>query len=321
MKAITHDTYGSPDVLRLDDVDAPVPKAGEVLVRVRAASVNPLDWHLLRGEPYVARLTMGLRRPKKTIPGVDVAGVVEEVGAGVTRFRPGDEVWAHKGRALAEYVCSRETLFLPRPARLTLVEAAAIPAAALTALQALRDTMRVQAGQRVLVHGASGGVGTFAVQIAKAFGAHVTGVTSTRNVELVRSIGADEVVDYTRTDFSRTGDRYDGILDAVGDRPLSALRRALVPGGTAALVGAGTGRWLAPFPRVVLATLRSRFDDRKLRFMLARPDDADMAVLQELVESGRVTPVIDRCYPLAETAEAIRYLETRRARGKVVVTL
>jgi NADPH:quinone reductase-like Zn-dependent oxidoreductase len=322
MKAIVYHRYGGPEVLRVEDIPIPEVNDGQILVRVVAASVNPLDWHLLRGEPYIARFDMGWRMPKQAtpIPGVDVAGMVEAVGAGVTRFKPGDEVWGHKGRALAEYVCARETLFLRKPARLTLVETAAIPAAALTALQSLRDAGHVKAGQKVLINGASGGVGTFSVQLAKHFGAHVTGVTSTPNVELVRSIGADEVIDYTRDDFTRSGP-YDLIIDNVGNRSPFALRRALGPGGSAVLVGALAGRWVAPFPRVALAAVISLFGDRKLRFMLAHSNDDDMATIHELVEAGKVTPVIDRCYPLAETAEAIRYLETLRARGKVVITI
>ena len=321
MQAIVHDRYGSPDVLQLRDVETPRPDEGQVLVRVRAAALNPLDWHYMRGEPVIARPDMGWLRPRKRIPGVDVAGVVEDAGPGATRFRPGDEVWGHKGRALAEYVCARETLFLPKPSRLTLEQAAAIPAAGITALQALRDRGRVEPGQRVLINGSSGGVGTFSVQIAKAFGAHVSAVCSTRNVDLVRSLGADVVIDHTRTDFTRTGERYDLILDNVGNPSIRALRRLLVPGGTALLVGAWPGRWLSPMPRVIGAVIASRFGDRRVRPMLAHPNDDDMAVLQELVESGKVTPVIDRRYPLAEASEAMRYLETLRARGKVIITV
>jgi NADPH:quinone reductase-like Zn-dependent oxidoreductase len=321
MRAMAFHTYGDPRrVLRLEQVPRPEPQDHEVLVRVRAASVNPLDWHEIRGEPLLVRLSGGLRRPRKTIPGVDVAGVVEAVGRDVTRFRPGDEVWGHKGRALAEYVCARETLFLPRPARLSLAQCAAVPAAAITALQALRDVGGLRAGHRVLVNGASGGVGTFAVQIARHHGAHVTAVTSTRNVELVRGLGADVVVDYTTEDFTRTGERYDIVMDNVGNRSLLALRRIVAPGGIAVLVGILPSRWIAPLPRLAWAGLLSRLGRRRLTWMLAHTDDDDMVVLQELIDAGALTPVIDRCYPLAEAGEAIAYLETLRARGKVIVT-
>jgi NADPH:quinone reductase-like Zn-dependent oxidoreductase len=313
--------YGDPRrVLRLEEVPKPEPKDHEVLVRVGAASVNPLDWHEIRGEPMLVRLSGGLRRPTRSIPGVDVAGVVEAVGRDVTRFRPGDEVWGHKGRALAEYVCARETLFLPRPARISLAQAAAIPAAGLTALQALRDTGGIRDGHRVLINGASGGVGTFAVQIAKHFGAHVTAVTSTANVELVRSLGADAVVDYTREDFARRGETYDIVMDNVGNRSLLALRRTVAPTGIAVLVGILPSRWIAPLPRLVWAKVLARVGRRRMTWMLASSNDDDIAFLHALVESGAVTPVIDRCYPLAEAAEAIAYLETLRARGKVILT-
>lgn len=319
MKAIVHDRYGAPEVLQLREVETPRPAEGQVLVRVHAASINPLDWHTMRGEPMIARPSMGWTRPTKTIPGVDVAGVVEEVGTGVTKFAPGDEVWGNKGRALAEYVCARETLFLPKPARLTMEQAAAIPAAGLTALQALRDHGRLKAGQHVLVNGSSGGVGTFAVQIAKAFGATVTAVCSTPNVELVASLGADDVIDYTAERPLARETRYDLILDNVGNLSLLGMRRALAPTGTALLVGALPARWVSPFPRIARASVLSRFGSRKLAFMLSKSSDDDMRVMLDLVESGTVTPVIDRCYPLAEAAEAMRYLETLRARGKVII--
>lgn len=319
MKAIVHDRYGAPEVLQLREVETPRPAEGQVLVRVHAASINPLDWHSMRGEPMIARPSMGWTRPTKTIPGVDVAGVVEEVGTGVTKFAPGDEVWGNKGRALAEYVCARETLFLPKPARLTMEQAAAIPAAGLTALQALRDHGRLKPGQHVLVNGSSGGVGTFAVQIAKAFGATVTAVCSTPNVELVASLGADDVIDYTAERPLARETRYDLILDNVGNLSLLGMRRALVPNGIALLVGALPARWVSPFPRIARASVLSRFGSRKLAFMLSKSSDDDMRVMLDLVESGTVTPVIDRCYPLAEAAEAMRYLETLRARGKVII--
>lgn len=319
MKAIVHDRYGAPEVLQLREVETPRPAEGQVLVRVHAASINPLDWHSIRGEPMIARPSMGWTRPTKTIPGVDVAGVVEEVGTGVTKFAPGDEVWGNKGRALAEYVCARETLFLPKPARLTMEQAAAIPAAGLTALQALRDHGSLKPGQHVLVNGSSGGVGTFAVQIAKAFGATVTAVCSTPNVELVASLGADDVIDYTAERPLARETRYDLILDNVGNLSLLGMRRALVPNGIALLVGALPARWVSPFPRIARASVLSRFGSRKLAFMLSKSSDDDMRVMLDLVQSGTVTPVIDRCYPLAEAAEAMRYLETLRARGKVII--
>jgi NADPH:quinone reductase-like Zn-dependent oxidoreductase len=321
MWAMRYDRYGPPaKVLQREVAPKPVPEAHEVLVRVRAASVNPLDWHMIRGEPLLVRSSEGWRRPKRTIPGVDVAGIVEAVGRDVTRFRPGDEVWGHKGRALAEYVCARETLFLSRPRRLSLEQSAAIPAAAITALQALRDTGAVRAGHRVLINGASGGVGTFAVQLAKHFGADVTAVTSTPNVELVRGLGADRVIDYTASDFTRIGDRFDIVMDNVGNRSLPDLRRLVAPGGIGVMVGAMPSRWLAPLPRIVGGLVLSRLGGRRLRWMLAHTSDDDMAVLADLVEAGAVTPVIDRCYPMERAGEALAYLETLRARGKVILT-
>lgn len=321
MQAIVYRRYGSPDVLRLEEVERPIVRDGEVLVRVRAASVNPLDWHLLRGVPYVVRPTSGWLKPKRNIPGVDVAGVVEEVGRGVTRVRRGDEVFGEKTRACAEYVCGPEELFVPRPANLTLEQAAATPVGAVTALQALRDEGNVQPGQKILINGASGGVGTFAVQLARAFGAEVTGVCSTPNVDLVRSLGADHVVDYTQEDFTRNPQRYDLIIDNVGNRTLLALRRVLAPSGTVVLVGMAKGNWIAPIVRIFGARQLSRRGSQKFGFMLADITRADLLFLTELVEAGKVTPIIDRTYPLSETADAIRYLETMRARGKVVITV
>ncbi len=321
MKAIVYRRYGSPDVLGLEDVDKPVVKDGDVLVRVHAASVNPLDWHLLRGLPYIVRPTAGWLKPKRNIPGVDVAGVVEAVGRNVTQFQPGDEVFGEKSRACAEYVCGPEKLFVRKPANLTLEQAAAVPVGAVTALQALRDKGRVQPGQKVLINGASGGVGTFAVQIAKSFGAIVTGVCSTPNVELVRSLGADHVIDYTRENFTRNRQRYDLIIDNVGNHSLLAHRRVLAPTGTLVLVGAPTGNWVAPIARMLAAQQLSRFGSRKLGFMLTDIGRDDLLFLKELIEAGKVTPVIDRRYPLNEVPDAIRYLETMRARGNVVITL
>jgi NADPH:quinone reductase-like Zn-dependent oxidoreductase len=321
MKAIVYRRYGSPDVLRLEEVAKPVPKDGDVLVRVHAASVNPLDWHLLRGKPYIVRPTSGWRRPKRNIPGVDVAGVVEAVGRDVTGVKPGDEVFGEKTRACAEYVCGPEKLFVNKPANMTLEQAAAIPVGAVTALQALREKGNVQAGQKVLINGASGGVGTFAVQLAKHFGADVTGVTGTPNVELVASIGADRVIDYTREDFTRTGDSYDLIIDNAGNRSLMAMRQALTASGTAILVGASKGDWVGPIARMLVGQQLSRFGERTFRSMLTDIEREDLLFIKELVEAGKVTPIIDRRYPLSETADAVRYLETMRARGKVVITL
>jgi len=321
MKAIVYRRYGSPDILRLEDVDKPVPRDGDVLVRVQAASVNPLDWHLLRGQPYIVRPTSGWRRPKRNIPGVDVAGVVEAVGEDVTLVKPGDEVFGEKTRACAEYVCGPEKLFVHKPRNLTLEQAAALPVGGVTALQALREKGGIQPGQRVLINGASGGVGTFAVQLAKHFGAEVTGVTSTPNVELVRSIGADHVVDYTREDFTRGRQKYDLIVDNAGSRALVAMRRALAPGGTAVMVGASKGNWIGPIARMLVGLQLSRIGDKTFKSMLTDIERDDLLFLKELAEAGRITPVIDRRYPLSEVPDALHYLETMRARGKVIITV
>ena len=321
MKAICQHSYGSPTVLELEDVDKPVVDDEGVLVRVAATSVNPLDWHLMRGLPLFLRLMTGVRRPKSSRPGADVAGYVEAVGANITELRPGDEVFGGCDGAFAEYVCGKERHFVPKPARLTFEQAAAIPVAGCTALQALRDVGKVQPGQRVLINGAAGGVGTFAVQIAKAFGADVTGVCSTRNLEMVRSIGADTVVDYTVEDFTRTGARYDVIVDNVGNRSLSALRRAMTAKGTLVIVGGGGGRLLGPMTQMLKARVLSRFVGQRLLMFVATLNKEDLLVLKELIDAGKVTPVVDRTYPLSEAPEAIRYLETRHARGKVVVTV
>jgi NADPH:quinone reductase-like Zn-dependent oxidoreductase len=321
MKAIVCREYGSPDVLRLEDVHVPATRDDEVLVRVHAASVNPHDWHLMRGIPYFVRLVNGLRRPTKvTVLGCDVAGLVEEVGRAVTRFHPGDDVFAGvDAGGFAEYARVPVGQLEAKPANLTFEQAAAVPAAAMTALQALRDAGKVRKGQRVLVNGASGGVGTFAIQIAKAFGAHVTGACSTRNMSMVRSIGADDVIDYTQEDFTRTGRRYDLILDN-GYRSLSDCRHALTPAGTLVLVGGTTGRWIDGFGRSIRARVRSPFVRQQLRPFLAKLKHEDLALLRKLTEAGKITPVIDRTYPLSETPAAIRYLEEGHARGKVVIT-
>lgn len=319
MKAMTYHNYGSPDVLRLEEV--PMPTFGEdgVLVRVRAASVNPLDWHYLRGQPYIVRTSAGLRTPKRNIPGVDVSGVVEAIGPAVTTLRVGDEVWGEKSRACAEYVAGPERLFIAKPANITLEEAAAIPAAGVTALQALRDKGNVQPGQQVLINGASGGVGTFAVQIGKADGAEVSGVTSRANVEMVRSLGADHVIDYTAEDFTRGSTRYDLIIDNAANRSLRSMRRVLTPNGTLVLVGASKGTWIAPIARMFAAGILSRFGSQRLLGHLTDTRREDLETMNELVESGKVKPMIDRCYPLAEVPEAIRYIETMHARAKVII--
>jgi NADPH:quinone reductase-like Zn-dependent oxidoreductase len=324
MKAIVQDRYGSPDVLQLKEVDKPVPADREVLVRVHAASLNARDWHVMRGDPYVARLALGLGAPKVRIRGTDFAGRVEAVGRGVTRFRPGDEVFGEIQGAFAEYVCVPDDVVEPKPANLTFEQAAAMPLAGNTALMGLRDVARVQPGQQILVNGASGGVGTFAVQIAKSFGADVTGVCSTRNVDLVRSIGADHVIDYTREDFTRNGRRYDVVFDLVGNRSLTEFRRALTPTGTLILSGGGVsggGSLIGPVGLVVRGQVLSRFVRHQLVVLTTAPSKENLATMRALAESGEVTPVIDRTYRLSEVPEAIRYLEVEHARAKVVVTV
>jgi NADPH:quinone reductase-like Zn-dependent oxidoreductase len=325
MKAIVYCDYGSPEVLRLEDVEKPTPSDDQLLVRVRAASVNPLDWHYIRGTPYLMRLGAGLRRPRDTRVGVDFAGSVEAVGRNVTQFKPGDEIFGGRNGALAEYVVVRqEGAVTLKPAGLTFAQAASVPIAAITALQSLRDRAKIQPGQRVLINGASGGVGTFAVQIAKSFGAEVTGVCSTRNLEMVRSIGADHVIDYTREDFTSGSQRYDVILDNVGNRALSECRRILNHGGQYILIGGGgpnDHRIIGPLVRLIHAKVLSWFVSQDLGFFLANLNAQDLSVLADLMRDGKVTPVIDRTYPLSEAPEAIRYLETGRARGKVIVTM
>ena len=321
MKAIIRGRYGSPDVLELRETEQPVPGDDETLVRVRAASVNPADWYGVTGRPYVGRVAMGLRKPKVARVGTDFAGTVEAVGKDVTHVRPGDEVFGARSGALAEYVCVRDAV-ARKPADVTFEQAAAVPVAAITALQGLRDKGGLRAGQRVLVNGASGGVGTFAVQIAKALGAEVTGVCSARNVELVRSLGADHVVDYTREDFTRSGRRYDLLLDVAGSRSWSEYERVLEPQATLVIVGAPKGtRLLGPLGHIARLRLRSVGSSRKAVFFIAKLNRADLDVLRELIEAGKVTPFVDRTYPLSDTAEAFRYLGEGHARGKVVVTL
>ena len=321
MKAIVRDRYGSPGVIRLRDIDRPAVPDDGVLVRVRAASLNRGDWYSLTGTPYFARIQTGLRKPKSRLLGVDFAGTVEAVGRNVTRFRPGDEVFGGRSGALAEYV-SVSNAVAPKPANLTFEQAAAVPVAALTALQGLRDKGQIQPGHKILINGASGGVGTFAVQIAKALGAEVTGVCSTRNVDLVRSLGADHVIDYTRQDFTRSGRRYDLILDVEGSRSWSEYRRVLNPRATFVLIGARmSGGLIGPLGhigRIRLASLRS---SQKVVFFIAKLNKADLAVLGDLLDAGKVTPVIDRRYELSETADAFRYMGEGHAQGKIVITV
>jgi NADPH:quinone reductase-like Zn-dependent oxidoreductase len=322
MKAIVYCDYGPPDVLKLEDVAKPAPKDDEVLIRVRAASVNPFEWHFMRGTPYIGRLMgMGLRKPKDTRLGKDVAGQVEAVGRNVTQFKPGDEVFGSAHGALAEYVCAFERGLVMKPDRVTFEQAASVPIAAVTALQALRDKGKLQPGQNVLINGASGGVGTFAVQIAKALGAHVTGVCSTKNVQMVRSIGADQVVDYTKEDFTRSGQRYDLIVDNVGNHSLLECRRALTPKGRYVMVGGEKGRWIAPLDRALCAAVLSRFVSQNLGMLMANMNKSDLSVLRDLMQAGKVTPVVDRTYTLSQAPEAIRYLEAGHARGKVVIVV
>lgn len=322
MKAIVRHRYGSPDVLELRDVDMPVAKDDQILVRVRAASVNPQDWHLTTGTPYVMRLGGGLFKPKQTVLGVDVAGQVQAVGSNVTEFQPGDEVFGMRSGAFAEYLCVRAIRMVSKPANLTFEQVAAVPVAAITALQGLRDKGQIRAGQKVLINGASGGVGTFAVQIAKSFGAEVTGVCSTRNVDAVRSLGADRVIDYTQEDFVHSGQRYDLILDVVGTRSIADRRRALSPTGILVVVGGPkTNRWLGPLTALSKALVVSRFGRQKMVGMLAQNNKEDLLLLRELLETGKVTPVIERTYSLQEVPEALRYVGEGHAQGKIVISL
>jgi NADPH:quinone reductase-like Zn-dependent oxidoreductase len=321
MKAIVLSEYGSPDVLKFDEVDKPVLEDDQVLVRVDAASVNPLDWHGMRGEPYIMRLGAGLTKPKTNGLGADLAGRVEAVGKDVIGLQPGDEVFGVSIKTCAEYVRVSQDGIVAKPTNLTFEQAAAVPVAALTALQGLRDKAQVQPGQKVLINGAAGGVGTFAVQIAKVFGADVTGVCSTRNLDLVRSIGADHVIDYTTEDFTRGAERYDIVFDGVGNRSLSQCRRVLKPNGTLLLVGAADGRWIGPMLPPLKAMVVSRFVSQKLIFFISKRNQADLLLLKDMIETGKVTPVIDRSYPLSNVPDAILYLEEGHARGKVVITV
>jgi NADPH:quinone reductase-like Zn-dependent oxidoreductase len=323
MKAVVHRCYGAPDVLRLEDVAKPIAADNEVLVQVHAASVNPLDWHYLRGTPYVVRLDAGFGKPENPRLGVDFAGTVEAVGKSVTRFKPGDEVFGGKFGAFAEYVSVREDRALVlKPANMTFEQAAAVPIAAITALQGLRDKGQIRPGQKVLINGASGGVGTFGVQLAKSFGAEVTGVCSTKNVAMVRSIGADHVIDYTQEDFTKSGEHYDLILDTVGNHTLLENRRALAPHGIFVIVGGpANGQWIGPLMGLIEALMLSPFVSQKFRPFLAELNPEDLRILGDLMQAGKMTPVIDRQYALSEVPAAIRYLEAGHARGKVVIKL
>jgi NADPH:quinone reductase-like Zn-dependent oxidoreductase len=323
MKAIVQDTYGSPDVLELREIDEPVVGDDEVLVRVHAAGVDQGVWHLMAGLPYLVRVAgVGLRAPKNRVRGLDVAGRVEAVGENVTRLQPGDEVFGTCRGSFAEYACAGADKLVSKPANLSFEQAAAVPVSGCTALQAVRDRGKVQAGQEVLIIGAGGGVGTFAVQLAKAFGAEVTGVCSTTKVELVRSLGADHVIDYTHEDFADGGARYEVILDIAGNRSLSHLRRALAPEGTLVLVGGeGGGRWLGGVDRTLRALVLSPFVRQKFGTWIATQPKEDLEAVQELLEAGKVTPVVDRTFPLSELADAIRYMREGHVRGKVVITL
>ncbi|MGW6577435.1 NAD(P)-dependent alcohol dehydrogenase [Streptomyces sp. NPDC054945] len=322
MKAIVQDVYGPPEVLRTEDTERPAPRRGEVLVRVHAAGVDQGVWHLMAGKPYAVRAVSGLRRPRTRVRGMDVAGVVEAIGPDVTRFRPGDEVYGNCSGSFAEYARAKEGTLAPKPAGLGFEQAAAVPVSACTALGAVRDSGQVKAGQRVLVLGASGGVGSFAVQVAKAYGAHVTGVCSTTKTDLVRSLGADEVLDYTQEDPVDGSRRYDVILDIAGNRPIARLRRALTPRGTLAIVGGeGGGNWIGGNQRQLGAMLLSPFVGHRLRAHGTLVRSRDLEALTELIEAGSVTPALDRIYPLAEVPDAIRYLRDGHVRGKLVIRL
>jgi NADPH:quinone reductase-like Zn-dependent oxidoreductase len=319
MKAIVYHNYGSPDVLKYEEIEKPTARDDEVLIKVRAASVNPVD-RLFRGSPYMIRILTGLRKPKNTRVGVDVAGHVEAVGRNVTQFKPGDEVFGACRGAFAEYACASESAIVIKPDNATFEQAASVPVAAMTALQGLRDKGRIQSGQKVLINGAAGGVGTFALQIAKSFGAEVTGVCSARNLEMIRSIGADCVIDYTRENFTKGAQRYDLIFDCVGNHPLSAIRRVLNPNGRCILVRGPSKVW-GILTRALKELVLSRFVSQNFVMFIAKRSKEDLTIMRELIEAENVTPVIDRRYSLSETPDAIRYLEEGRAQGKVVITL
>ena len=325
MKAITQDRYGGPEVLELSDIDQPIPDGDQVLVRVQAAGLHRGDWHVMTGLPYLIRVVvpdLGLRKPKVPVRGMDLAGRVEAVGPNVTRFQPGDEVFGWADGAFADYAAAPEDQLAPKPANLSFEQAAAVPTSGFAALQGLRDSGEVQPGQQVLIIGAAGAVGLFAVQLAKTFGAQVTGVASTTQLELVRSVGADEVIDYTRQDVTDGSRRWDLILDTAGHRSLSQLRRALTPKGTLVIVGSeGRGRWLGGFDRSLRAPLLARLVGQRLRMLASKPGQQDLQTLRELLEAGKLTPVIDRTYPLGDVPEAMRQLVEGHTRGKLVITV
>jgi NADPH:quinone reductase-like Zn-dependent oxidoreductase len=323
MKAVVYRQYGSPDVLQVVDVEKPTPTDDEVLVKVHAASINPLEWHYMRGLPYLVRLGNGIGRPKSLRLGVDFAGTVEAAGKNVRQFKVGDEIFGAANGALAEYVTSTEVGLARKPSNMSFEQAAAVPIAGITALQGLRDKGQIKAGQKVLINGASGGVGTFAVQIAKAFGAEVTGVCSTHNLDMVRSIGADHVIDYTKEDFTLGAEHYDLILDTVGTHPLLDYRRVMTPTGIFVILGGpSTGPWLGPMSSLLKAVLLSPFVSQKFLLLLADANkNQDLDTLRDLMQDGKLTPVIDRQYPLTDIRQAMQYLEAGHARGKVVITL
>jgi len=322
MKAAIYTSYGGPDVVRITDVEKPVPKDNEVLIRVRAASVNPLDWRLMKGEPRLLRLFFGLRKPRLGRPGVDVAGEVEAVGRNVAQFKPGDEVFGACRGAFAEYACSGESKVAMKPDGVTFEQAASVNVAGLTALQGLRDKGKIQPGSKILINGAAGGVGTFAVQIAKSFGAEVTGVCSTRNIDMVRSIGADEVIDYTRHDFTTSDQRYDLILDCVGNHPFSECRRVLTAKGRFVMIGAPHDMTVMGLLAPMIGALwSSLFGNRKAVPFISKPSQEDLILLGGLIVTGKLEPIIDRRYNLSEVSDAMRYVEEGHARGKVLINL
>jgi 2-desacetyl-2-hydroxyethyl bacteriochlorophyllide A dehydrogenase len=322
MKAIVYTEYGPPDVLQLKEVEKPTPKEDEVLIKVHASSINAAESHLIRADPFLVRLSTGLLKPDKTIPGADVSGRVEAVGRDVTQFKPGDEVFGDLSGcgwgAFAEYVCAAENALVLKPTNITFEQAAAVPLAAVTALQGLRDKGHIQSGQKVLINGASGGVGSFAVQIAKSFGAEVTGVCSTKKVDMVRSLGADHVIDYTQEDVTQNAQHYDLILDAAAYRSFSDYKRALSSRGIYVLAGGSTTHL---FRTMLLGSLMSRSEGQTFATLMAGPNQKDLGFMKELLEAGKVTPVIDKRYPLSETADALRYVEDRHVQGKVVITV
>lgn len=325
MKAVVYEGFGSPDILRCQDIEKPTPGENEVLIKVRAASINPLDWKLMKGGPFLVRILLGLGKPKIRRPGVDVAGEVEAIGRNVTQFNPGDEVFGTCVGAFAEYATSAsafgiKSALVKKPENVTFEQAASAPVAALTALQGLRDKGRIEAGQKVLINGAAGGVGTFAVQMARVFGSHVTGVCSTGNVDMVRSIGADRMIDYTQNDFTKSEERYELLLDCVGNHSLSACRRVLNPKGILVLVGA-PDRATRIVTRTIGALVRSRFGTKKMVFFIARMNKEDLTTVGEFMAAGKVRPVIDKRYKLSEASEAFRYVEKGHARGKVLISL